>query len=564
MPTGASGFGAADWLEFWLAALLVAFAFLWTPRLRTHAARFAERTRLVMLVLFAFPIALRLALLPGHPVPVPNIYDEFSHLLVADTLLHFRLANPPHALPAFFETFFVLQQPTYSSIYPPGQGLMLAFGRAVSGLPWAGVLFATGVLCAGTYWMLRAYVAPAWALVGGVLAVLQFGPLCLWANCYWGGALPAAAGCLVFGALPRLAGAWRRGVPARRRDAIVLGIGSGVHLLTRPFESLLLFLAMCLFVAFARSINWRCAVRSVSIAAVVTAPALFLILLQNKQVTGSFLLLPEALSQYQYGVPTTLTIQSPAVPQVALTREQELEYRSQLLMHGSQPDSLGRFLLRLQYRVRNYRFFFLPPLYLALLAFLFTLRTRLHLWAALTLAIFALGTNLFPYLLVHYLATVTCLFVFVAVAGLERIHRMRLGGLCVGADLSRILILLCIAEFALWYGLHLFEGEAPHALLRYETWDVISHRASASRRVAVTRELASIPGKLLVFVRYSPRHVFQEEWVWNAADIDGARAVFARDLGPSENSRLLRYYPSRKVFYLEPDYNPPRLTPAAP
>jgi hypothetical protein len=544
-----NAFGAADWLELWLAVILVAFAFLWKPALRIRVAAFAERTRSVMGLLFLVPIVLRLALLAHHPVPVPNIYDEFSHLLVADTLVHLRLANPPHPLHRFFETFFVLQQPTYSSIYPLGQGLMLAFGRVISGFAWTGVLFATGALCALCYWMLRAFVPPIWALAGGLLAVIQFGPLCLWMNCYWGGALPAAAGCLAFGSLPRLAGA--------RRNAIFLGIGFGLHLLTRPFESFLLLASLGLYFPFVRQrLPWR----SLTIASAALIPALLLMLLHNKAVTGSFVTLPEALSQYQYGVPTALTIQKPAVPHAPLTREQELEYRSQFLMHGHDRDSFSRFVLRLQYRVRNYRFFFLPPLYLALFAFLTTLRNRMHAWAAVSLALFALGTNLFPYLLVHYLAAVTSLFLFVAVAGLRRLSQVRLRGAGIGADLARLLLLLCFAEFGLWYSLHLFERpESPHPLLRYETWDAINHPASASRRTFVAEKLAQIPGQLLVFVRYSPRHLFQEEWVWNAADIDSARIVFARDLGPSEDLQLIRYYPNRKVIYLETDYNPPRL-----
>ena len=74
---------------------------------------------------------------PG--VPIATVYDEASHLLVADTLRHWRLANPAHPLSRFFETFFVLQEPTRSSIYPLGQGLLMAaFGNA-----WAGVIIAT-------------------------------------------------------------------------------------------------------------------------------------------------------------------------------------------------------------------------------------------------------------------------------------------------------------------------------------------------------------------------------------------------------------------------------------
>src|ERR1017187_1492403 len=190
-----------------------------------------------MVGLAIFPVALRLALLAHHPVPSSDIYDEFGHLFVADTLRHFRLANPAHALPQFFETFFVLQTPAYSSIYPIGQGIMLAIGRAISGYPWAGVLLSTSAVAALCYWMLRGWTTPAWALAGGILAIVEFGPLNPWMNSYWGGTLAAAAGCLIFGALPRIA------KQVRTRDALLLGGGLAIHLLVRPYESIFLVIA---------------------------------------------------------------------------------------------------------------------------------------------------------------------------------------------------------------------------------------------------------------------------------------------------------------------------------
>src|ERR1700742_1917299 len=130
----------ADWIELGLAALLMTLA--WTTRtyLEPWARRLAGQARWSMLALAILPVALRLMLLPRHPVPSPQIYDEFAHLLVADTLRHFRLANAMHPLHRFFETFFTLQEPSYSSIYPLGQGLAMAFGRAIFSMPWAGVL----------------------------------------------------------------------------------------------------------------------------------------------------------------------------------------------------------------------------------------------------------------------------------------------------------------------------------------------------------------------------------------------------------------------------------------
>jgi hypothetical protein len=96
-------------------------------------------------------------------------------------------------------------------------------------------------------------------------------------------------------------------------------------------------------------------------------------------------------------------------------------------------------------------------------------------------------------------------------------------------------------------------------MMRYETWDSINH-GNPERRIFVNQKLAEIPGQLLVFVHYSPRHIFQEEWVYNEASIDTARIVWARDLGPEENDKLREMYPGRQVLLLEADARPPQLS----
>ncbi len=159
------GFGAGDFVELVFAALLLVVLFLYRSSLTRQLQALAPRTGWCMLLIGLLPVALRLALLPHYPIPTPAVSDDFSYLLLADTLRHFRLANPPHPLHQFFETFFVLQQPSYSSIFPLGQGLVQALGWMLLGSPWAGVALSIGCFCALCYWMLRAWTTPGWALL---------------------------------------------------------------------------------------------------------------------------------------------------------------------------------------------------------------------------------------------------------------------------------------------------------------------------------------------------------------------------------------------------------------
>jgi hypothetical protein len=530
------GFSGTDFIEIIITFLLVLLASL------KYRKRLAEKPGWCMLLLFTLPIALRLALLPQYPIPTPYVSDDFSYLLLADTLRHFHLANPPHPLPQFFETYFVLQQPAYVSIFPLGQGLILALGWTIFGHPWAGVAISIGALCALCYWMLRGWTTPGWALIGGMLAVIEFGPLNQWMNSYWSGAVSACAGCLVFGALPRLRES------GRRRDAALLGLGLALQLLTRPYESIFLVLSVLLFFLP----DPRRFIRPALMASLVVLPAIGLILLQNKQATGNWTTLPYTLSRYQYGVPTTFTFQPLPIPHRSLTPEQQLDYDAQSEVHGANTDTFATYWKRWIDRIGFYRFFVLPPLVLALPAFLLALREYRFAWAAVTILIFSLGTNFYPYFYSHYIAALTCLFVLIAVVGLERLSQWSPFG-------ARVLLFLCAAHFIFWYGVHFSrDNELYAALTPYESWDAINH-GDPEGRIAINHQLDAESGRQLVFVRYWPQHQFHE-WVHNAADIDRARIIWARDLGPEENQKLLRYYPDRTAWLLEPDARPPRLT----
>jgi hypothetical protein len=533
------GFGAADFIALALAVLLAAAVFVHT-RLETPAVRLAKNPLWSMAVLATLPVVLRLALLPRFPVPTPSGADDFAYLLLADTLRHFRLANPVHPMHHFFEAVFILQQPSYSSIFPLGQGLVLAFGWLLFGSPWAGVLISVASLCAGIYWMLRDWTTPGWALVGGLLAVCEFGPLNEWMNLYWGGAVSGVAGCLVFGALGRMRD--DRG----KRNALLLGAGLGLELLTRPFEFALLLVCVAAFIAWQRA--WRPAV----FAGIALAPFILLMAAHNYAVTGSFTTMPYQLSRYQYGVPATFTFQPNPTPHRGLTAEQQLDYQAQCIIHGEGTDSFATWWARLVERVHFYRFFFYPALYLVLPLFLLALRERRFAWLAATVAVFVIGDNFYPYFYPHYIAALTCVFVLIAVTALERLGRWR-------SLAARLVVYLCAAHFVFWYGLHC--GSEPLLLTagRYDTGDFINY-GDPEGRIRINEELASTPGKKLVFVRYGPQHMFHE-WIHNAADIDAADVVWAADLGDVADQQLRAYYPSRSAFIVEPDAKPPLLIP---
>jgi hypothetical protein len=531
------GFGASDFVEFFVAAVLVLLVLA-----RNHVARFArsfaERTVWCMLALGALTVALRLALLPQAGPPISGSADDASYLLLADTLSHFRLANLTHPFHRFFEANFVLQQPSYSSIFPLGQGLALELGRAIFGHPWAGVLLSEAALCALCYWMLRGWISAGWALAGGLLAVFQLGPLTYWMNSYWGGAVSGIAGCLVFGSLPRLL---KR---VRNRDAILLGVGLGLELLTRPYECGYLAAIVGTFLLF----HWKRLALVVPLVIAATLPFLSLTLAQNRAVTGSWTTLPYMASRDQYGVPTTFTFQPVPAPHRDLTPEQQRGYDVQSEVHDQ--ESARSLWERLLDRASYVRFFLCPALLVTLPVFLFTLRDRRLWWPAASIVLILAGSAFYPYFYPHYFAALACAFLLAAVVALKRMPSMA----------ANAILCLAVAHFAFWFGVHAYGNQDfLDAFGPFELFDFVNHGDPEGRR-PILKQLEQAPGNQLVFVRYGPFHPLRE-WISNAADIDRSKVVWALDLGPEEDGKLRDYYPNRTVWLAEPDSRPPRLLP---
>jgi len=80
-------------------------------------------------------------------------------------------------------------------------------------------------------------------------------------------------------------------------------------------------------------------------------------------------------------------------------------------------------------------------------------------------------------------------------------------------------------------------------------------------RKTVEEHLAAMPGQHLVLVRYSKDHNSGEEYVYNAADIDHEKTVWAREIPGVDLTSLLTYFRNRDVWVFEPDEDNERVSP---
>lgn len=563
-------------IEAALSALVLVLAFAvpnlaspWFEAIEKSFGKLARRRGLSVAVVGLAALALRLALLPILPVPTPAAMDEFSYLLIADTFAHGRLANPTSPMWMHLESPLVLWQPTHVGIYHPAQSVFIAVGQVLLGRPYWGVWLSVGIMCAAITWMLQVWVGESWALLGGFLAAVRFGTFSYWADSYWGGAVAAIGGALVLGALPRMK------QERRARHAVLMGIGFAILGNSRPYEGLFFGIPIALTL-----LVWLCKLKRPELGAALKRAVVPLLAVLAVTVvamgfyfwrtTGSATTPPYLLAGQKVGVPAFPWQKLKPPPHFRYPYFKKLYTEFSLARYELAQSATGRAAILWfaceQFWSFYFGFVFLFPFLLAWAAtpYGFSLKdvspgTRfLVLVCAVTLA----GEALPIWYNAHYSAELTCAILALVLTALRYVRSWQWRGKPTGRFITRAVPAICVLLLATRMAagplkLHLTALWPQSGL---PIWCTTAPKNPA--RAAVLRKLRQMTGRQLVIVRYSPDHdIYFNEWVYNRADLDSAKVIFAHDMGPEKNKELIDYFKGRHVWLVYADEEPPRLEP---
>lgn len=556
-------------VEICLTLIFAAVAFGWPElasgffgRIERAFGRLARRRGLAVFCVGCTDLLLRLALLPFCPIPHPFVPDDFSFLLAADTFASGRLANPTPTMWVHFESIHVSMMPTYMSMYFPAQGLVLAAAKTLTGHPWFGVLAMNALMCAAICWALQAWLPPSWALLGGMLAVLRLGLFSCWINSYHtGGAIAALAGALLLGAVPRFLKS------PRLRYSPLLAMGAALLAGTRPYEGLLL----CLPVVAALG-HWLIAgktrVRGAALFR-LAAPSLVLLLAAgawmgyyNYRVFGSPTTLPYTLNRNSYAMAPYFIWQSPR-PEPVYRHEvmRHFYYDNELAALDEMHKPWGFAQQTLLKMARGVLFFSGVALLLPLLMFRRVLLDRRIHFLVDCLVVMTAGMLLQIFFLAYYIAPFTVVFYGLGLQAMRHLRVAKADGVRLGVGLVRMMVVLCIVLCGVRVLAGPFQLDMPKWPASAWNFNWYGPGEFGKPRTQIQTALEDLPGQHLAIVRYASDHNPLDEWVYNPPDIDGAKVIWAREMRPDEDLQLIRYYPGRRVWLVEPDARPRQVSP---
>jgi hypothetical protein len=172
--------------------------------------------------------------------------------------------------------------------------------------------------------------------------------------------------------------------------------------------------------------------------------------------------------------------------------------------------------------------------------------------------VLVIGLGIETFFFPPYLAPATALLLALL---LQSMRHLRLWG-SSGLFLVRAIPVACVILAGVRLCAQPLHIELAAPLYQTGTW-AGGTPSSGLERAQVAAELEGHPGDQLAIVRYPPDYLYPE-WVYNAADIDKSKVIWAREMDPASNRELLDYYKGRTAWLVEPASNPPRVVPYLP